>query len=30
MSFKDKWNKTQPENMAVKILESIKTSDGAI
>ena len=25
MSFKDKWNKTQPENMAVKILESIKS-----
>lgn len=25
MSFKDKWNKTQSENMAVKILESIKS-----
>ena len=25
MSFKDKWNKTQPDNMAVKILESIKS-----
>lgn len=25
MSFKEKWNKTQPENMAVKILESIKS-----
>jgi division protein CdvB (Snf7/Vps24/ESCRT-III family) len=25
MSFKDKWNKNQSENMAVKILESIKS-----